>query len=97
MGIDYSSFPYSGVLGAIFDGKDYSGYGGEKYDVLSPAGADLHNLMTIGEVTLYGGDINDSVIGVGYGGPIAFVPEPASVSILCLAGATLLRRRARSK
>ena len=94
---DYSSFPYSGVLGAIFDGKDYSGYGSEKYDVLSPAGADLHNVMTIGEVTLYGGAINDSAIGVGYGGPIAFVPEPTCISMLGLAGVALLRRRAAGK
>ena len=94
---DYSSFPYYGEMGIIYAGKDYSSYGSEKFDLLSTASADVHNVMTIGEVSLYSGSINDSAIGVGYGGPIASVPEPASISILCLAGLMALRRRTSSK
>ncbi len=80
-------------LCVIEAGKDYTGYGDYAYDVLSSANAWNANAETVGDVFLYDGDGDDAAFTVAYGGPIAYVPEPASLTLMGIGGLALLRRK----
>ena len=90
---DYSSWPYSATMGVVWAGKDYSAYGDQKFDVLSGAGGSVSNVMTLGDVSLYDGSLDNAAFGVGYGGPVGYVPEPACMAALAMGAAALVRRR----
>jgi len=93
---DYSGWPFTGTMGVVWAGKDYSAYGDEKFDVLSGAGGSVSNVMTLGDVSLYDGSLDNAAFGVGYGGPVGYVPEPACMAPLAMGAAALIRRRRRA-
>ena len=83
------------ALCVISSGKDYSAYGGERYDLLSEGRYWMSNVDAVGDVLAYAGSPEQAAFAVG-GGTLSIVPEPTAGALwLAVGAAGLLRRRRR--